>query len=296
MVTDMAMEVAGIINHFWLATISDPKPMKDAHLKYISHNWDGRPYWYIWFTDCPGVYRLEIITAYPENGYDWVSECAVKYYPKTTEEWFNGLSIMEQLCRMGEMFYNHPTSGGCSLHHEHEDIQCNAFPDLADETGVPNMASYSTIPVDFFFAGTLVLAYKANTGSTIRIKSQDTWKVILTQDYYLSNQDNKQYKVLRRGETDRDYPGYAITDLFARHFLSAWVQFHKYPTRKESIWKGTGTIFLTDGDTLNMKKSEDVTLIISQTEVFFGQEQLPWLIDDSMMQAQTTMKERESAV
>ena len=104
---DKTEEAVGFINNCWLAIISDTLLKEESGLKYISYMDDNNPYWHLWFADCAGVYKCELLGAQAVEGYDWLAEFTVKYYPIDTEIAYKGLSILEKACRAGNMFNTH---------------------------------------------------------------------------------------------------------------------------------------------------------------------------------------------
>ena len=118
MVMDKTTEVAGLMNHLWLTLFSTEQLKANAGLKYISHTYDQYSSWYLWLDNSPGVFKLELRGAHEIEGYDWLAEFLIKYYPSESEEAFNKLSILEKICRQGEVFSGHPAEGptGCSCH------------------------------------------------------------------------------------------------------------------------------------------------------------------------------------
>jgi hypothetical protein len=255
------------LNHVWLTVLSDDNLKGKTGLKYISHMWDHQPYWYLWLEGLPGVFRLELHGAEPVEHYDWLAEFVIKYYPTEEEECFQGLSFMEKLCRRSEAFQNAPSpgGGGCACH-GHLDGAEIRFSDLENGTGAPGIEHVGLIPPDFFYAGNLLLAFRENAGSSLTLKSQSLWQVTLVKDYPLRDPEGNAIAVLRQGEVDRSFPGYAISERLYRHLLRAWGGYHRYTREKEVIWKDGGISFLWDGENLKSRPSADIQRIVVRTE------------------------------
>ena len=179
--------VEGYLNYFFINVLSEPDLKKQTGIRYLSNRWDTYPYWYVWLSEACGVYKLELVDVFEDAGFDWVATIKVKYYPRENEAVFQQLSIFEQLCRTSEAFHNHPSnSGGCPLHgcaHEQPD----KFQDLGHESGVPTLAAETAIPEDFFYAGTILLAYKEGLGTVFRLLSQSSWRVIISEGFEMSD-------------------------------------------------------------------------------------------------------------
>jgi hypothetical protein len=264
---DKTEEVVGFINSCWLTILSETFPKEQVGLKYISHMYDDNPYWYLWFSDCAGVYKCELLEARMVEGYDWLAEFAVKYYPRDTEAVYNGLSILEKACRAGNVFNTHPPDGphGCQCHSlpdEHEDER---FSEFSHDTGAPSYQFSNTIPEDFFYAGNMSVAFKKDIGTLVRVKSQTTWRVIFTEDYAIPNDNGAPLIMVKKGEVDRDYPGFMITRFLYNKFVRCWALFNKYTTQDEHTWKGEGMLFKSDGQNLWPESSPDIQKIIAQT-------------------------------
>jgi hypothetical protein len=279
---DKAEEVAGYINNCWLSILSEALLKEQTGLKYVSHMYDGNPYWYLWFSECAGVYKCELHEAQTVEGYDWLAEFTVKYYPRDTEVAYNGLSIFEKACRAGDMFHTHPPDGahGCPCHYLHDEHVAKRFSEFSHDTGAPSSQLSSMIPEDFFYAGNMSLAFKNDTGLLIRVKSQTSWRVILAEDYVIPNDNGAPSVTLKKGEVDRDYPGFMITSFLYKKFVHCWALFNKYTIQDERTWTGEGMLFKSDGQNLWPESSPDIQKIIAQTALKFKPEDiLPLLAD-----------------
>jgi len=282
---DKKEEAAGFINHCWLTILSEAFLKEQVGLKYIGHMNDGNPYWYLWFSDCAGVYKCELLDAQMVEGYDWLAEFTIKYFPRDTEFAFNGLSILEKTCRAGDMFRTHPPEGaqGCPCQSLRDEKTADRFSEFSHDIGVPSYQFNHLIPADFFYAGDMSVAFKKDTGTLIQIKSQTSWRVILTEDYAIPKNGDSPSITLKKGEVDRDYPGFMITLFLYEKFVKCWTLFCKYGIQDEHTWKGEGVIFKTDGQNLLVESSPDVQKIIARTELKFSlEDHLPSLADEDI--------------
>ena len=59
--TDRLVVGEGTLNHFWTLCFADESQRHKLGLKYISQMWDQNPYWYVWFVDLPGVFKLSLL-------------------------------------------------------------------------------------------------------------------------------------------------------------------------------------------------------------------------------------------
>ena len=86
---DRMTQASGVMNHYWVVLFSNDALREAAGLRYISHMVDERPYWYLWHAGCAGVYELDLLGAQAIDGYDWLAEFAVRYYPGTKDPHIN---------------------------------------------------------------------------------------------------------------------------------------------------------------------------------------------------------------
>jgi len=254
----------------WLAILARDDLRESVGVRYVSHMWDVDPYWYYWFRDCPGVYRLELKNVVPLPDYDWAANFLVKYYPSTNERAFQGLSILEKLLRTSDVFDTRPSEGNesCPCHgssHHHGE----RFADLADGCGVPAIQYHESIPPDFFFAGHLALAYLADRGSLVTTKSQSTWRVEMTQDQTIRDENGNLVAHIKQDSVDRDFPGQEITDFLHWRFTNGWKRFHNALEERNSRWEQDGIIFKSDGRNLFSSGSDQIRKIVLRSELIF---------------------------
>ena len=187
--------------------------------------------------------------------WDWRAWLRIKYYPHPEEDVFRGLSVLEQLCRMSAIFDTNPAQwqegeSGCTCHGGGRHLG-GRFADLKNGTGVPLISRVAEIPEDFFLAGQLEVSYLAGYGSQLIWDSQDHLQVRMTENYYISDQDGAALKVLRRGDIDRDFSGWSLTDFIARRFATGWMEQHGYQSVEEESRNEDGLAFTSDGRSLN---------------------------------------------
>lgn len=264
--SDRIVEVAGFINHFWFTVLSEDDLKKQSGLKYISHAWNNDPYWYLWFDDRFGVYKMELKDARTIEGYDWQADFSIKYYPNEKESCYLGLSSLEKSYRESEIFHTHPAEGtGCPCHCLGNEGE--KFTDLRHGTGAPAFKYTDMLPVDFFFAGHLFMAYKVGSGSLLRVKSQTRWRIAMTEDCTVVNHKGESLALLKKGDIDRDYAGFEICDFLFRRVVGSWALFNKYSYQQDCVWKGEGVGFLSDGKNLHPFPSSEIQKIIAQSEL-----------------------------
>ncbi|HUK99758.1 MAG TPA: hypothetical protein VLX29_02765, partial [Nitrospirota bacterium] len=235
MAIDRTTEVAGVLNHMWLALFSEDRYKEQLGLKYISHTWDGHSSWYLWLDGCRGVYELELHGAQKLEGYDWLAEFVIKYYPCKEEDTYKKLSKLEQICRESEAFANHPAEGppDCSCHGLSSEAKSSRFDDLSHGTGIPSYRYNDVIPPDFFYAGKLVLALKSDGGSFVKLKTQTSWHVTMMHDYKVLDSQGNVLAMLHKGEVDRDYPGFSLCNFFFERFTKGWALFYGYTVKDQ---------------------------------------------------------------
>jgi hypothetical protein len=263
---DRTTEVAGLMNHMWLTLFSEDRHKKQLGLKYISHTWNRFSSWYLWLEDCRGVYELELQGAQKIEKYDWLAEFVIKYYPSIEEGCYHKLSVLERMCRQSEVFHNHPADGplGCSCHGGSSETERGRFEDLSRGTGIPSYRYNEVIPPDFFYAGNLVLAFKADSGSLMKLKSQTNWRVTMTQDREVLDSQGNVLATFHKGEVDRDYPGFELCQHFFERFITSWILFHGYTLKEVSVCEGIGARFYSDGTALTKEPAMDIQRIYAQ--------------------------------
>lgn len=253
----------GTINHFWSICFADQLKKMRLGLKYISQMRDEKPYWYLWFIDLPGVFKLNMLECKTAaDCWDWHALFRITYYPHPQENSFQGLSVLEQICRMSEIFDARPAQWqddetGCVCHggvHHHGP----RFADLRDGTGVPNITRAAEIPGDFFLAGQMELFHRDGYGSEVVWESQDRWQVKMTENYYIPDQNGMNLKVLRRGDVDRDFPGWMLTDFIVRRFAMGWQEYFGYDRIEKHSEDMDGVVFFSDGQNLNAVPSSAI--------------------------------------
>jgi hypothetical protein len=281
---DRTTQVVGLMNHFWLVLFSEDNLRETAGLRYISHVGADQPYWYLWHTQCAGVYELELCGAQAVKDYDWVAEFAIKYYPDKDEPWYEGLSFVEKICRESEVFQTPPSAGGgCACHGVSHNLKEHRFADLALSTGAPSYVYRDVIPADFFYTGHLYIAFKDTVGSIIRLKTQTSWQVAVTKNHTIRNGDGQPLTSFRKGAVDRNYPGFAISNFIYQGIVKGWSSFHRYKISRGQIWRGEGATFLNDGREIRMEPSRHIERVIAQTQLAYRPEEVLAFVPDGDM-------------
>ena len=253
----------GAINHFWMVCFSNDLVREKLGLKYISQMRDKDPYWYLWFHDFPGVFKFSLLECVADSRWDWRALLRIKYYPHPDESIFHGLSVLEQICRLSEIFQTKPAQwqGGetscacCGGVHHHEGER---FADLREGTGAPLAGLADGIPEDFFLAGQMEIKFLRDKVSEVSWESQDYWRVTMTENYYMGDQDGATMKVLRKGDIDRDFPGWMLTDFVARRFAMGWQEHHGFSRASELLSNEEGLEFSSDGRNLRANPSATI--------------------------------------
>jgi len=231
--------------------------------------WDEGPYWYLWFTELGGVFKLALRRVTACDGAEWTAEFGVKYYPRPDEAYFSDLSVLEQVCRRSEVFSTVPSAAECCCPcHAAGHGDGDRFSDLGDSTGVPAIPHADCLPEDFFFAGKITLNRK-QTGLEVGFESQDRWRIVMAKDFYLCNENGDEYKVLRQGETDRDFPGFALTSFLYRKVVSGLEALYGCRAVMKDELATDGLVFYSDGSKLWHSTSKDIKRISAQSEMVF---------------------------
>ena len=253
--TDRLILGEGSLNHYLTLCFADEAKKARLGLKYISQMRDEFPYWYLWFNDFPGAFKLSMLACNSLLSWDWHALFRIKYYPHPLESNFQGLSVLEQVCRMSEVFDTRPAhweegESGCVCHGgtHHHGVR---FPDLKEGTGVPNIQRAVEIPEEFFLAGQMELFHHEGFASEVIWESQDSWQVEMTDNYYMRDQNGATLKVLRRGDIDRDFPGWMLTDFLAQRFAVGWQEHCGYTRMDDQSEEKEGVVFTSDGQVVN---------------------------------------------
>lgn len=263
---DKTIQVEQMLNQMWLKVLST-SVNEGIGLKYINQGWHNQPYWYLWFKEKLGVYKLELVDVSALENYDWIADFKVKYYPHETEACFNGLSILEQACRTSNVFSAKVSHSccDCSLHAADPGCHGDSF-DLVNSTGAPEYSVASNIPEDFFYAGNISIALKTGVGSIVCSSSLSHWRVIMTDDYLVPN-EHAGGKKLNKGEIDRNFPGFQLTECLYKFIISGWRAYHDYAVSRESISEQEGLVFMSDGYQLKSQPASDITRLDCRTEL-----------------------------
>jgi len=267
---DKIAETVGLLNHALLTIVGHAELKEQVRLNYVNHMWDhDRPYWYLWYHDCAGVYKMELRRSEISKGYDWIAQFNIKYYPSPTEPSFQGLSTLEKLCRTSDMFDSLPTYGECDCpchgvgHAEHE----HKLLYYTHTTGTPHVNCNELIPAEFFFAGSMWIAFNSRFGSIARLQSQTSWKTVMQKDLTLHDDNGDVIALLKKGEVDRDYPGFALSHFFYQRVVKSWSLVHHYMFQKESSLETDGLICRSDGYSVIHESSPEVQKITLQAEL-----------------------------
>jgi hypothetical protein len=260
--TDKLIAGEGAVNHYWTLCFANEKMRQRLGLKYISQMRDDSPYWYLWFDEFPGAFKLSMLECKSEFSWDWHALFRIKYYPHPQESSFQGLSVLEQVCRMSEVFDTRPAhweegETGCVCHGGAH-MQGVRFSDLMEGTGVPRIQRAAEIPEDFFLAGQMELFHREGLGSKVVWESQDLWQVKMTENYYMPDRNGATLKVLRRGDVDREFPGWMLTDFVARRFAIGWQEHFGFARVQEATEEREGVVFTSDGQTVKTVKSPSI--------------------------------------
>ena len=285
----VTLEVVGWLNQAWLSMLGQSPRAGHAGLRYASHQWDHLPYWHLWIEGAPGVYRLEIRGVRQGPGWPWVADLGIRYFPALNEPSFSRLSIIEQLYRQSDIFTGAPAAGpsGCVCQGGGEHHHPQRFADLGGQVGAPSSGDSHGLPPDLFHVGDLVLA-QAEPGWLFRLKTQSEWRVTLEADLETSGQDGRRLLLRRKGEMDRRLPGWDICRGFFHVLVQGWMAWRRMPALRQSLLRGPGLAFLTDGTVLRAQASEEVSAMVAQATLGdcplakkLDPEDLQWLREES---------------
>lgn len=260
---DTTVACLGYFNHVLLTALQDGRRRRELSLKYVGQRWGKGPYWYFWFTDCPGVYKLALAKTRATRGYAWQAFFKVFYYPSLNEPNFLRLSRFERQCRNSPLFAAGASFSGCecSAHRQGTHGQARK---CGHSTGVPAEEYADLLPDDFFYAGGISVGLKTTQASWIRMKTYSVWQVRALEDIKLPDV-GEAGPFIAAGTVDRNFPGYEITLFLYEKLLSGWASYHKYHRQQRASSSRDGALFFTDGTSLSAQPCSDAKAITLHT-------------------------------
>jgi len=155
-------------------------------IEAVSQVWGDIPAWYLWLSDAPGVYHLQLADTIIDKGCPLPQQgiFPIKCYPFSNTTVFDAFSYEEQcLCR--SRFF--------------------------DETHTPRFEEKEKISDSLFNVG--VMEYKANPDDTMAcftLESLDTLRCVYPEEMVLDFDLIRKRRRYKEGETGRSVPGWEL--------------------------------------------------------------------------------------
>lgn len=208
-----------------LITASWVERVKQAiGLKAVSQVWGEQPAWYFWIENVPGAFSLQLAHASADQtGHEkWGNGTfAIKHYPHPRQEGFNNFSFQEQ----------------CFVHSEY-----------FDRTHTPCFEYKEKIPATLFNVATMEYLAGSDDGPAIfRLESLDRMRVSCRQQSLKKYAMLGKNRVFKRGETDRNVPGWELGFTLFDRLLSLYSFYSKNKPLRVLITRSAGFEYVFDG-------------------------------------------------
>jgi hypothetical protein len=179
-------------------------------LEGVSEKIVGRPGWYLWFSDLPGAYQLELVRAVAPvrmlSGEDakpdrFAGAYAIKCYPSCDDAQLLGsFSTYERIIRQSEFF---------------------------DATGAPDIAVVEDLPDSLFVVGTLEIeSFPKGNELALLLDAPERGVTYVSQSQILAGPDGNPLLTIKSGSRDRNVPAWDLSwrllDRLLKILLSAY--------------------------------------------------------------------------
>lgn len=208
---------------------------KDIGFNGVSQIWGGRPAWYFWLADSPGVYQLEMMDA-EEDTITPEGLCTaffkVKCYPYQECSAFQSFSFLERKL-----------------------VKSNLF----DETNTPVFEHQDDIPDDLFTVATIEITMDV-TGHTA-IFSLESMAHIRTR---FAQETRHVFPMISLDRTfgeqeiDRDVPGLQIGSKLFDCLMCLYSNAHKRPPLEIRCWRSPGYEFVIEDGCVHAREASNI--------------------------------------
>ena len=208
---------------------------KDIGFNGVSQIWGGRPSWYFWLTDSPGVYQLEMMDTEDDTGTREDQSTAffkVKCYPYEACSAFQSFSFLERKL-----------------------VKSNLF----DDTNTPVFEHRGDIPDDLFTVATVEITMDV-TGHTA-IFSLESMACIRTRYAQETHQVFPMISLDRtfgKQEIDRDVPGFQIGSRLFDCLMCLYANAHKQPPLEIRCSRSPGYEFVIEDGRVHARETVDI--------------------------------------
>lgn len=201
-------------------------------LKAVSQVWGEKPVWYFWIKNMSGAYSLQLEQSIIEkrdnlighNGY-----FSIKYYPHPREEVFKTFTFEEQCFARSEYF---------------------------DRTHTPRFEYKEKIPETLFNVATMeYLAGPEDAPAVFSLTSLDFMRISAKQETVQKYPMFSRKRIFKRGETDRNVPGWELGLALFDRLVSLYSFYSKEKPRRVVMTRSSGFEYVFD--TKNRWQCED---------------------------------------
>ena len=192
-------------------------------LKAVSQIWSQNPEWYFWLNNMSGAYSHELEKSSTEkkdhlNCYN--GNFSIKYFPHPREEVFAAFSFQEQ---------------------------CFAHSEFFDRTHTPRFEDKEKIPATLFNVATLEYATGSDDAPAIlSLTSLDALRMSWQQETVQKYSMFPEEKIFKRGDIDRNVPGWELGLALFDRLLSLYSFYSKSKPRRVAMTRSAGFEYVFD--------------------------------------------------
>lgn len=231
----------------------------------VSQVWGaGPPAWYFWIGSAPGVHelRLEDTFARDSEGHELYSGLfAVKFYPSPHSPVFHNFSSEEKTFLQSPFF---------------------------DDTNTPKFECYGKIPDILFKVATLEFTIDRQRNQTLfKLESLDRIRTTSDKETTVELRPLKQKKCFRKGEIDRDVPGWDLGFYLYDRILGLYAYYSRTKPSRVVMTRETGFEFVYDGRDGLLPHATNEAKLKALTVIFSGQANRHGFYSDDLIPEQT---------
>ena len=207
----------------------------DIGLEGVSQIWGGRPAWYFWLANSPGVYQLEMMDAEEDPG-TIENRCKaafnVKCYPYQHRPGFESFSFLERKLVQSDWF---------------------------DDTNTPVFEHQGDIPADLFTVARVEIDMDLEGHSTsVSFESMDYLRTLFAQE------TNQTFPLISRSRTfgsrevDREVPGFQMGYPLFDCLMCLYANTHNQPPVNIRFTRSPGYEFVINDGDFHARETSDI--------------------------------------
>jgi len=207
----------------------------DIGFNGVSQIWGGRPAWYFWLADAPGVYQLEMMDTEedPDTREDRCTAVfKVKCYPYQERAEFQSFSFLEKKL-----------------------VQSNLF----DDTHTPAFEHQGDIPDDLFTVATVEISMDLEGHAAIfSFESMACLQTRYVQETHQSFELINRERIFRSQEIDRKVPGFRLGYRLFDCLMALYANAHKQSPLEIRFLKTPGFEVVISGSTVDARRTDSI--------------------------------------